>query len=437
MVQFSTLIDPLNATLTPDGGNPLVLGINDNGVLFGLYWNNKLNTQSQFLYKSGGFTLLNVPFTIPGSTSTIYSQINDMNSSGEVVGNYFQNVGVGGVAVTHGFVYLNNEYFKLDHPLASTTAVYTIPAKGQYPSFSFSGTTVSAVNNTGQIVGNYIDSNAKLHGYYYNDYNFTTIDGPLGTGANISDINNRGQIIGSYQTSDNKSHGFIYTNGQYQILDAPNADSSGTTLQHINDSGAIIGSYFDSTGNKQDFYYNSGNYTSITLPSEALIYGAELNNKGQIAGSYLTGDITKDTVVVHNFFTQVYDISSVSQSAAADNVYLLYQASFARLPDESGFKFWSGKAAVEKLTALQLADAFMTTSEFASVFGSNSSNADYVTKLYSNVLGRQPDIAGAHYWTEQLNSGAKARDVVLVGFAEGTENVTNTAPHMNNGYWIL
>lgn len=78
----------------------------------------------------------------------------------------------------------------------------------------------------------------------------------------------------------------------------------------------------------------------------------------------------------------------------------------------------------------------MASSEFASVFGANANNADFVTKLYNNVLGRQPDYGGAHYWTQQLDSGA-ARDTLLVGFALGTENVSNTASHMNNGYWVL
>ena len=78
------------------------------------------------------------------------------------------------------------------------------------------------------------------------------------------------------------------------------------------------------------------------------------------------------------------------------------------------------------MTATQLADAFMALGEFKSVFGDNPSNADFVTKLYNNVLGRQPDIGGAHYWTQQLDSGT-ARDTILVGFALGTENVTNTA----------
>lgn len=434
MPRFSAFTDPLNGALAPDGGKPIVLGVNDTGTFYGLYWNSKTNTQSQFLYQNGGFTVLNIPFTSSNPANTIYSQIYEVNSSGEAVGNYFESVN--GASITHGFVYQNGKYLKLDHPLASTTAIYTIPAKGNFPSFSTSGTNISGLNDAGNIVGNYIDQNAKPHGYVYADNKFTTIDGPLGNGANVSDINDAGQIIGSYQTTDGKSHGFIYSAGKYQTIDAPLADKSGTTLNSINDSGAILGSYFDASGNLKGFYYNAGNFTPITAPSDSGFYGVRINDKGLIAGAYATGDMSKGTAEFHSFQTQTYDISSVAQSAFSDSTYLLYQASFARLPDESGFKYWAGQAVTNKLTFNQLADAFMASPEFKSVFGNNPSNADYVNKLYNNVLGRDPDASGAQFWTNQLDAGV-ARDTVLVGFALSPENVSGTASHMAGGYWVL
>lgn len=434
MTRFTTFTDPLNGALAPGGGKPIVLGVNDNGTYYGLIWNDKTLTQSQFLYENGGFTVLNIPFRGSNPANTIYSQIYEVNSSGKAVGNYFESIN--GVSISHGFIYQNGKYLNLDHPLASTTAVLTVPAKGNFASFSSSGTIITGINDAGHIVGNYIDQNAKGRGYLYADNKFTTIDGPLGSGANISDINDAGQIIGSYQDTSGKNRGFIYSSGKYQTIDAPFADNTDTRLHSINDAGAIVGSYFDANGSVKNFYYDSGTFAPITVPSDTGFYGVRINDKGLIAGTYTTGNPSKGSAEFHSFQTQTYDLSSVTQSAFSDSTYLLYQASFARLPDEDGFKYWAGQAASNKLTFNQLAKAFMASPEFSSVFGVNSSNADYINKLYNNVLGRDPDASGAQFWTNQLDSGV-ARDTVLVGFALSPENVSGTASHMVGGYWVL
>lgn len=436
MAQFSTFVDPLNGSMPPGNKTAgFVAGINDSSTVYGAYWNDVISTQSLFLYKNGGYTFLNIPFTIPNNTINTGSFVNGANSNGEVVGNYFGLVN--NISVNHGFIYLNNEYLQLDHPSASLTTAFKYPAFGSIASGSSAGTIAAGVNNLGQIVGSYIDANGKSHGFLYYNYNYTTIDNPLGVGATtLNGINNYGAIVGSYLDSTGMSHGFTYNNGQYQQIDDPLANTNGTRLNSINDSGAITGAYVDASNNLQGFYYNAGSYQTIALPSGASLYGAKINNTGEIAGVYYTGDISKNTAVSHNFETQVYNKSTVSSSAAADNAYLLYQAAFDRIPDAGGFQYWASQAITKNLSAVQIADAFMASSEFASVFDANANNADFVTKLYNNVLGRQPDYGGAHYWTQQLDSGA-ARDTLLVGFALGTENVSNTASHMNNGYWVL
>ncbi len=105
------------------------------------------------------------------------------------------------------------------------------------------------------------------------------------------------------------------------------------------------------------------------------------------------------------------------------------------MPDYAGFEYWAGQADALQLSALQLADAFMASPEFTVKFGTNPSNAAFVTELYANVLGRAPDAAGLAYWEAQANAGTP-HDQLLVAFATSTENLTLTAPHTANGYWV-
>jgi uncharacterized repeat protein (TIGR03803 family) len=115
-------------------------------------------------------------------------------------------------------------------------------------------------------------------------------------------------------------------------------------------------------------------------------------------------------------------------------VYELYQAAYARMPDNAGFLFWAGIADSQHTTAIALADAFLAAPEFTQKYGANPSNAAFVTELYANVLGRAPDQAGLTYWIGQANAGA-AHDQLLIAFATSQENVQLIAPHVSNGFW--
>ena len=116
-------------------------------------------------------------------------------------------------------------------------------------------------------------------------------------------------------------------------------------------------------------------------------------------------------------------------------VYLMYQASFDRMPDYAGFEYWAGQADARQLSALQLADIFMAAPEFTAKFGANPSNDALRDGALHQCAGtdarrRRPRLLGA-----QANSGM-ARDQLLVAFATSAENLHPTAPHTANGYWV-
>jgi hypothetical protein len=103
----------------------------------------------------------------------------------------------------------------------------------------------------------------------------------------------------------------------------------------------------------------------------------------------------------------------------------LYMAAFRRAPDEGGLDNWV--AYVRAGNTLQsAADAFVASQEFQLTYGSLN-DTQYVSLLYENVLGREPDSAGLADWTGQLSAGA-TRGQVLIGFSESQEGIGLFAP---------
>ena len=103
-------------------------------------------------------------------------------------------------------------------------------------------------------------------------------------------------------------------------------------------------------------------------------------------------------------------------------MFRLYNASFKRLPDPDGLKYWIGKYSSGENDDRAVASSFLVSAEFKERYGDNVSDATYVNNLYKNVLGRDADTGGLNYWLGQLNSGAETRYEVLLGFSESAEN---------------
>ncbi len=65
-----------------------------------------------------------------------------------------------------------------------------------------------AINNRGQIVGQYADAQG-LHAYLLDDGVYTTIDPPAGPGTTAADINDRGQIVIPFPGASSSSSGLL------------------------------------------------------------------------------------------------------------------------------------------------------------------------------------------------------------------------------------
>jgi probable HAF family extracellular repeat protein len=148
-------------------------GINDSGqivgTVLGVYGTGIIGFfDAGFLYNGDTYTPLRYP-------SADITHANGINNGGQIVGYYSDSLS----GVAHGFLYSGGSYITLDDPLAT------------------GGTYLSAINNTGQIVDYYNDGSGQ-HGFLYNHGSFTTLDNPLGVGTSLTGINDYGQIVGNY-----------------------------------------------------------------------------------------------------------------------------------------------------------------------------------------------------------------------------------------------
>jgi hypothetical protein len=103
------------------------------------------------------------------------------------------------------------------------------------------------------------------------------------------------------------------------------------------------------------------------------------------------------------------------------SVYRIYSAMFNRAPDMAGLGYWM-KALDSGAKVVEIANGFVSSAEFVSLYGANATDETFIKALYNNVLHRDPDDAGRAYWVNALHSGG-TRSEALVGFSDSAENI--------------
>jgi probable HAF family extracellular repeat protein len=150
----------------------------------------------------------------------------------------------------------------------------------------------------GQIVGVYT-ANSSSNGFIYSDGAYTTLDDPLGVTTSLTGINDSGQIVGYYTDGSGINYGFIYNDGVFTTIDGPGG-STNSEVVGINDSGQILLVYNSASsylatpaelftslmpnqqsaiGSGVDLYNGLGGNDVVTLPSVAN-YSESLGSSG-------------------------------------------------------------------------------------------------------------------------------------------------------------
>lgn len=230
---------PLGATSTT------AYGINTAGQIVGMYVD--ANGQSRGFMLTGsvnGVGGTHTAIDYPGATGTILYGIND---SGKIVGAYLD-----GGNNSHGFTLTGITF-------APTTGLPNLSGavfrQVDATSLGASQTVLYGINNTGRVVGAYVDDNAdpvlrKFRGF---SVTFASTDVSNLTGATFASIaypgavetwahgiNDSGVIVGNWDDSDGIAHGFLLEGQSYTTLDV---GECGTTALCINNDGDVCGGY--------------------------------------------------------------------------------------------------------------------------------------------------------------------------------------------------
>ena len=123
--------------------------------------------------------------------------------------------------------------------------------------------------------------------------------------------------------------------------------------------------------------------------------------------------LANDVAATFNQVKGMDDVSGV--------VFRLYNAAFARLPDAKGLENWINGNSTGGVTYAVSAQEFSSSQEFKNRYGANTTDTQYITTLYNNVLERSPDKAGLANYQNLLANG-KTRGALLLDFSESPEN---------------
>jgi hypothetical protein len=136
---------------------------------------------------------------------------------------------------------------------------------------------VSGINNSGWLIGNDL-----TQGYVFNGTTLTTINNPLATGVagaftHVNGINNLGEVVGTWQDSNYVTGNFTYDAVKNVFIDANinvPVNSSGYTFTAINDLGQLAGTYSPLIGGGLGFIATP--VSAVPLPGAVWLFGSVL-----------------------------------------------------------------------------------------------------------------------------------------------------------------
>ena len=179
----------------------------------------------------------------------------------------------------HGYLRRNGRTTEIQRP----GALWTLPA---------------FISNDGTITGYYREGTA-IHGFVTTGWMFRTIDVPGATSTFPSGINRWGDIAGAYNDAAGLQHGFTYRAGVFKTVDVPGAAQ--TSINALNDEGHFAVTTYDASGAQTGAYLKTEfGLTPFSFPGGTHANGAyTLDNRDRIAGGFkVDGGTVEDGYIV-------------------------------------------------------------------------------------------------------------------------------------------
>lgn len=135
------------------------------------------------------------------------------------------------------------------------------------------------------------------------------------------------------------------------------------------------------------------------------------------AWNFATDTVMDDVTLYAKWIRHEPDPTEVVKAQVTNFVTRMYTVALSRNPDDGGLKDWTNGLLTGQMDGASIARGFIFSKEFTE---KNLSNEEFVDTLYSTLLGRQPDPDGKADWLKALNEG-QARTKVLAGFVNSNE----------------
>ena len=139
-------------------------------------------------------------------------------------------------------------------------------------------------------------------------------------------------------------------------------------------------------------------------------------------------------IVVENFIEStewcnvcaVYGVRSGAQWHKADKASpnaikfatRLYTCCLGRAPEQGGLNYWSLALTNREQTGCSAANEFFKSAEF---IGFKLKDDEYIKRLYTTFMDREPNASEVSYWTGEIAKGTQTRDSVLAFFGQSEE----------------
>ncbi|MFZ0814714.1 MAG: glycoside hydrolase domain-containing protein [Candidatus Sulfotelmatobacter sp.] len=150
------------------------------------------------------------------------------------------------------------------------------------------GDFINGSNQTGEIVGEYLECGGDAHAFLLDsNLQYSNVDYPGAMVSQAFGINNLGQIVGTWEDTNYCDHGYLLSGGTYTSIDNPNTTcaNGGTALYGINDAGQMVGSY-SNPGGQSFVYYASKFYPNNPYTSSCCNLVNGINGDATVAGFY-------------------------------------------------------------------------------------------------------------------------------------------------------